>query len=68
MRPVVICTDPCPYEVERASGDVVCETCKKLYRNHPFCAGSKIAESMRSTLLYDEYSDHVLCDGRHVHL
>jgi hypothetical protein len=52
----------------RAEGSCVCKTCRKLYREHPFCANSELPESMQLAAIFREYSLNVLCNGDHVHL
>jgi hypothetical protein len=60
--------DGCGSEVaERADGDVLCGKCGIAYRLHPYCANSKLPESM-SASQFPQYFLHVACGGRHVKL
>jgi hypothetical protein len=60
-RTVLTCRDDCNADMIRASGDVVCAICDRVYRKHPRCRGH-----------YDRSGEyywlHVLCDGLHVKL
>lgn len=60
MRRDLACKPECRADCIRASGDVECEQCSKLYRDHPYCAGSRLPDN--------HYFLHVLCDGTHVKL
>jgi hypothetical protein len=59
------CHDGCDAETFRADGNVVCETCKRTYRDHPGCFATRYTEGDPER---GYYVDRVLCDGRHVHL
>jgi hypothetical protein len=52
--------DPYNGEVFRASGDVICEICGKLYYDHP--------EDHFSLGYNGKPYNHVICDGTRVHL
>lgn len=51
---------------ERTGTDMVCK-CGIPYRQHPYCANSKLGPE-RSSSVRPEYFLHVICGGRHVKL
>lgn len=62
---VAPCSEPCEAEVIRASGDAVCEVCKKIFYDHPRCPGSYVPGPSEFSGYFDAV---VACDGRHLHL
>lgn len=55
-------------DVQRASGDCVCDVCHKKYYNHPYDTRYPLPESMWVVEGRPEYYLRKLCDGRTVKL